>query len=159
MHTPGDDPDLLSDSQSLRTARLLVALDGSESALRALSAAVEHTRATPACLHLLTVRSPPPEEHRALGAAAPKRIELLAAAHDEWVLRQAENRLPPAGVRYTREALEGEPAELIMRRAAELKCAAIFMGTRDSERNRTPGMGSVAARVTQLSTVPVRLVK
>jgi nucleotide-binding universal stress UspA family protein len=139
---------------------ILVVLDGSECALRALSAAMEHARSTPdTVLHLLTVHSPPAEDELPRSGAGPRRIERLAAAHDEWVLRQAEDLLAGTKHRYTKDAREGDPAESIARFAGELHCDAIFMGQHGTGYAESQTVGSVALRVAELTPIAVRLVK
>ncbi len=68
-------------------------------------------------------------------------------------------RLQAAGCRYTLEQLEGDPAETIARRAAELGCESVTMGTHGLGSFGILFLGSVAQRVVHHTTVPVTLVK
>jgi nucleotide-binding universal stress UspA family protein len=55
--------------------------------------------------------------------------------------------------------LEGDPAELITERAAQLGCHSIVTGTRGLGRIGALLLGSVAQKVVQLASMPVTLVK
>jgi nucleotide-binding universal stress UspA family protein len=57
------------------------------------------------------------------------------------------------------EQVDGEPAATIARRAAELGCESITMGTHGLGAFGILLMGSVAQRVVHHATVPVTLVK
>ena len=72
--------------------------------------------------------------------------------------RRAE-RLRAAGCRFELEQLEGDPAETIARRATELGCESITMGTHGLTSLGILLLGSVAQKVVHHATVPVTLVK
>jgi nucleotide-binding universal stress UspA family protein len=55
--------------------------------------------------------------------------------------------------------LEGDPADVIARRAQELGCDAIVMGSRGMGRIANLVIGSVATKVVHLTALPVTLVK
>jgi nucleotide-binding universal stress UspA family protein len=121
--------------------RILVAIDGSETALRALDFAVQQARRAPAAeLHVLTVQPTLSNYARA-------------------ILEVAAERLQAAGGRFELEQTEGDAAETIARRAAELDCESITMGTHGLSSFGILFMGSVAQRVVHHATVPVTLVK
>jgi nucleotide-binding universal stress UspA family protein len=139
---------------------VLVALDGSDFAWRALTAAIDYARSSPGtALHLLTVH--PVDEAMADDGSwrERERRRRLATLHTDWVLRQAEQRIPPDGPRYTRETLEGPPARVIAERAGQLKCEAIFAGTHGMSATANDAPGSVAAQLCAISAVRVRLVR
>jgi nucleotide-binding universal stress UspA family protein len=138
--------------------KILVAVDGSECALRALGAAIHRaTQAPDVSLHLLTVRAPP-DADRFIGDTRGCDLVQCPVAHSEWVLDDVERRLP-INVRYDREVLDGDAAEVIARRALELRCDAIFMGARGTSNPADREVGSVAARVLDLAHPPVRLIR
>lgn len=140
--------------------KILVPLDGSECALRALAFAVQYARASPgSSLHLLAVHYEPWCYGETAVYVGKDHLEKLAAEHDASVLDQAEQALAGAGVPYSRESAEGEPAALIAQRAQERGCDLIVMGTRGLGRIGTLLMGSVATKVVHLAAVPVTLVK
>lgn len=140
--------------------KILIPLDGSENALRALDSAVKRAReAAGSSLHLLTVHQKPRIYGEIEIYVGRVRMEQLVAQHDAQILREAEEKIAPTGIPYTAEALEGDPAEVIARRAQELGCDHIIMGTRGLGRVSNLLMGSVAAKVVHHTTLPVTLIK
>jgi nucleotide-binding universal stress UspA family protein len=139
---------------------ILVAIDGSESALRALEFAVKQARLAPkAKLHVLTVR-PPANTYAAWEIyVTADRIEEVATARARDILDAATRRLADSGCEFETEQLEGEAAETITRRAAELGCESITMGSHGHGTFGILFMGSVAQRVVHHATVPVTVVK
>jgi nucleotide-binding universal stress UspA family protein len=139
--------------------RILVPVDGSEPALRALAFAADRAEEAGGVVHVLTVHPP----LRAHGApeiyAGQERLQQLAMQHDEQVLATAMKHLRGRRLECTQESREGEPAEIIARRAEELGCDAIVMGTRGMGLVGSLVMGSIATKVVHLSAVPVTLVK
>lgn len=141
-------------------AKILVPVDGSDGALRALAFAVKQAKERSGTqLHVLTVHPP----SRVYGKAAiyvdRKRMREWAAEYDKQVLRAAEKLLRRARIAYSTEAIEGDAAQIIARRAKALKCSSIVMGTRGLGRIGTLLMGSVATKVIHLTSLPVTLVK
>lgn len=140
--------------------RALVALDGSDFAWRALSAAIAHSRDVPnTVLHLLTVHSASCMAEESDSWRERDRTRRMAAMRTDWVLRQSEQRIPADGPQYTKEVLEGEPATVISQRARQLKCEIIFVGAQGSGGTHGGTIGSVAARLIAVSVVPVRVIK
>lgn len=140
--------------------KVLVPIDGSDNALRALDVAIGQLRSAPGCeLHLLTVHPPVRVYGEIQVYASHEKMEQLASQHARDILAPAEARLASAGIRWRSEQLEGEPAEIITRRAAELGCDSIVMGTRGLGRLANVAFGSVAFKVVHLATVPVTLVR
>lgn len=140
---------------------VLVAVDGSESALRA----VQHlTRkrakyADPEGLqiHLVNVQYPFSGD---VGAFVDH--ETMRQYHQEEGLKQlaeARRQLDEAGVRYSFHVLVGDPAEVIAQFAREHHCDQIIMGTRGLGSVAGLLMGSVSTKVLHLADVPVLLVK
>ena len=101
--------------------KILVAIDGSEGARRALDFAVRQaTYAPPAQLHVLTVR-PPASTYTAWEIyVTAERIQEAGVARARDVLDAAAKQLEGSGCSYSLELLEGEPAETIARRATDL---------------------------------------
>jgi nucleotide-binding universal stress UspA family protein len=140
--------------------KILVATDGSENALRAVDFAVQQAALAPVAeLHILTV-PPPSTSFVGLDLYVPaEKIQELRDAHAREALQSAERRLSGTGCRFTLEQLDGEPAVTIARRAEELGCESIVMGTHGVGRLGMIVMGSVAQRVVHHAAVPVTLVK
>jgi nucleotide-binding universal stress UspA family protein len=140
--------------------KILVPLDGSECALRALAFALERSREVAgASLHVLTVHPEPWVYGQTAVYLGKERMEQLAAQRDAQVLSGAEETLARSGASYVTEALEGDAAEVIARRASETGCNGIIMGTRGMGRVANLVLGSVATKVVHLSALPVTLVK
>ena len=89
----------------------------------------------------------------------PERMRGLANAQSRPILDRAAARLAEAEMSHTVEMLEGDPAEVIGRRAQELGCDAIVMGSRGMGRIANLVVGSVATKVVHLTKLPVTLVK
>ena len=139
---------------------ILVAIDGSDSALRALDYAMKQAGLAPkAKLHVLTVR-PPANTYTAWEVyVTAERIQEIAIARARDVLEAATARLKDCGCEFEIEQLEGETAETITRRADELHCESIAMGTHGHGTFGILFMGSVAQRVVHHANVPVTMVK
>ncbi len=140
--------------------RILVAIDGSEGALRALDVAARQARLEPVAeLHVLTVLPTLSNYTAAEIYVTAERIRQAAVDKAQAVLDEAARRLQATGCSYTLEQLEGDPAETIARRAVELGCESITMGTHGLGSFGILFLGSVAQRVVHHTTVPVTLVK
>jgi nucleotide-binding universal stress UspA family protein len=139
---------------------ILVAIDGSEAALRALEfaarqvAAVRDTR-----LHVLYVRLPLRVYGEIEVYAGEERMRGMAVEEAEAVLEAARRHLAGNVPGVDFEQLEGDPAETIVRRATEIGCESIVMGTHGRGRLASAVIGSVAQRVVHLSSVPVTLTR
>jgi nucleotide-binding universal stress UspA family protein len=140
--------------------RILAATDGSEIASRALDFAAAQAALRPvAQLHVLMVVAP---VHVYGEAAAYTSEELMRAKAKEdcrSVLDGVRKRLPSQAVPTELELLEGDPATTIVRRARELDCESIVMGTHGLGWLGQTFLGSVAQQVVHASHVPVTLVR
>lgn len=140
--------------------RILVAIDGSETALRALEHAQHEASLVPGTeLHLLAVVEPVRVYGEIEVYVDERRMRDVAAQQARAGLDAAVARLGNTSIVVTSQVLEGDPAEVIARRAAELDCDAIVTGTRGLGRVGALLMGSVAQKVVHLATMPVTLVK
>ena len=140
--------------------RILVAIDGSETALRALDFAVQQARcAPPAELQVLNVQPLLSNYTAAEIYVTAERIHQVAAERARAILDAAAEQLRNAGCDFKLEQTEGDPAETIANRAMELDCESITMGTHGLSSFGILFMGSVAQRVVHYATVPVTLVK
>lgn len=140
--------------------RILVAIDGSDAALRALDYAVTQARCEPAAeLHVLNVQPTLSNYTMPEIYVTQERIREVAAARARAILEAAAQRLQTQGCRFELEQVEGDPAETIARRASELGCESITMGTHGLTSIGILFMGSVAQKVVHYADVPVTLVK
>lgn len=161
--------------------RLLVPFDGSDSALRALRHGIALAMfAGDVSVHLVTVlRAADGAQDTA--RAWPAQAALLCAPPAARPLALAERLVREAGIVHTGDVLVGEIVPTLLRRATEIRCDAILMGSRglgesvfsgpgqdaggapggDCAPDTVPrrGLGSVAAGVLDLAQVPVTLVR
>jgi nucleotide-binding universal stress UspA family protein len=140
--------------------KILVAIDGSDTALRALDFAVKQARCAPAAeLHVLNVQPTLSNYTAAEIYLTAERIHEVAAEKARAILETAAQHLNRCDCRFVLEQLEGDPAETIAHRADELGCESITMGTHGLTSIGILFLGSVAQKVVHYATVPVTLVK
>ena len=140
--------------------KILVPVDGSENALRALSYALKLAEENRAIgLHLLTVHQEPVIYGEIQVYVSREKMEELQRNHSMDILQPAVDAAKAAGVSYTSEILVGDTASMIVKRADELNCDGIVMGTRGMSAVGNLVMGSVATKVVHLTKLPVTLIK
>jgi len=140
--------------------KILVPVDGSENALRALSYALNLAKENKAIgLHLLTVHQEPVIYGEIQVYVSREKMEELQRNHSMDILQPAVDAAKAAGVSYTSEILIGDTASMIVKRADELNCDGIVMGTRGMSAVGNLMMGSVATKVVHLTKLPVTLIK
>jgi len=140
--------------------RILVAIDGSDGSMRALDFAAQQASYTPTAeLHVLTIQPATAANTAWEIYVTAERLQEIAAERSSAILAAAAERLKGSSFGVELEQLTGEPAETIARRAEELGCEAIIMGTHGLGKLGVLIMGSVAQRVMHHATVPVTLVK
>jgi nucleotide-binding universal stress UspA family protein len=140
--------------------KLLVPFDGSDNSMRALKYALALAKNQKSLkLHLLTVQ-PEPEIYGEIQVyVTHERMEELQRKHSTDLLRPAITAAKRAGVSFTSEICVGDTAATIARRAEELGCDGIVMGTRGLGTIGNLVLGSVTTKVVHLSKLPVTLVK
>lgn len=138
--------------------KILVPVDGSDNALRAVRHAIAAANSNPMIeLHLLHVLEPMPTHvHAYFSVDDIKKIEAGAAAE---ILQPATRLCDEAAVPYVSHARVGAIAPTIAACADELQCNAIIMGTRGMSAIASLVIGSVTTKVIHLASVPVTLVK
>jgi nucleotide-binding universal stress UspA family protein len=140
--------------------KLLVPIDGSESSIRALNYAIKIAKAQALLeLHLLTVHPEPIIYGEIQVYVSREKMEEMQNAHSMDILRPAIQVVEASGVPYTSEVLIGDTAPMIVKRANDLNCDGIVMGTRGMTAIGNLVMGSVATKVIHLTTLPVTLVR
>jgi nucleotide-binding universal stress UspA family protein len=136
--------------------RILVAIDGSEPANRALATALELARLMDATLLALAVEGPLPAY-----AATVAEVEEVRREKDEFFTGLAEAaraEAARAGVPLEVEVLPGHPAELIVRFANDRRVDLIVLGHR-GHFLRDHLLGSTADRVSEHAGCPVMIVR
>lgn len=140
--------------------KVLVPIDGSENAMRALKYAIKLARENgPLELHILTVHPEPVIYGEIQVYVSREKMEELQRKHSMDILQPAVDAATAADISYTSEILVGDPASMIVKKAEELNCDGIVMGTRGMSAIANLIMGSVATKVVHLTKLPVTLVK
>jgi len=139
---------------------VLVPVDGSENALRALGYALKLAKQNKATeLHLVTVHQEPVIYGEIQVYVSREKMEELQRNHSMDILQPAVDAAKAAGVACTSEILVGDTASTIVKRAEELNCDGIVMGTRGMSAVGNLVMGSVATKIVHLTKLPVTLIK
>jgi nucleotide-binding universal stress UspA family protein len=142
--------------------KLLVAVDGSGAAQRALEQAIALARTSPEASIYLVHAHEEPDIYGEIAVYVPRaKMAELQHMHSERVLDAAEEAagLKDCGVRYTKEVLTGPIGQTIARHAEHLGCDAIVMGRHGKSTVGELLMGSVAMKVLHLTRLPVLLVR
>lgn len=140
--------------------KILLPVDGSESALRAVDHLIAHSawfRDVPE-VHLLHVHAPIPIG-RVQAHIGKETLQAYYLEESEALLIEAQKKLDAAGRFHTTHIHVGQPAEVIVKMASDLGCDLIVMGTHGRSGLAGLVMGSVANRVLHLASCPVLLVK
>jgi nucleotide-binding universal stress UspA family protein len=138
---------------------ILLAVDGSDSALRAVEHVIRRVAEVPDHYVIRLVNVQYPLHGSASVFVDPAQVRQYH--HDEGMkaLAAARASLDRAGIAYTHHLFVGEPAEVIARYAKEQGCDEIVIGMRGLSGITSLLVGSVASKLIHLSEVPVLLVK
>lgn len=140
---------------------IVVGTDFSVCSARALSYAVSLAASQNARLHILHVLQEPVQPLDVVGALPyvdqGTRSEWQKTAQERLgkECRAAERR----GVKSTCEVIWGRPSDVLVERAAEMKCSLIVIGTHGRSAFEHFLLGSTAERVVRRSAVPVLTVR
>lgn len=141
--------------------RILLAVDGSKHALRAVDCLVEHAdwyREKPT-VELVTVHLPVPKLPRMGMVVGRNQIQRYYQEEGEAALAAAKRKLDAAGIEYRASILVGRIAEAIVQHAMKTRCDLIFVGTHGRSAAANMLVGSVATKVLHISKTPVLLVR
>ena len=139
--------------------RLLVPVDGSKKALRALKYAAAQSRHGAVVLHVINV-GPPLDDYGMVRAhVTPQQHQKAMKTRAAQVLGRATRGLRGTRVRCVTHSVIGDAATAIVAAASRLRCESIVMGTRGMGALGNLILGSVANKVIHRATVPVTLVK
>jgi nucleotide-binding universal stress UspA family protein len=140
--------------------RLLVPIDSSENAARALQHAIRLAKLDPSIeVHIVHAHEPPIVYGEIAVYLQEEKAKELQRQHGEGILRPAIEMAKAAGVKFTSEILIGNVPTVIVQYAEEKGCDGIVMGTRGMGAIGNLVMGSVATKVIHLTKLPVTLVK
>jgi nucleotide-binding universal stress UspA family protein len=141
---------------------VLIPIDGSDPAMRAVRSFIGLARSVPA-MHaiLLNVEPAVPLMQRMVDGrpGEVRRIEGPLREKGEKLLAPAKAELERAGVRHTSFVEFGDPADVIVARAKEWTVDLIVMGTQGRGAIGSLLLGSVAQQVLRQAEMPVMLVK
>jgi len=143
-------------------SRILVPIDGSETAERGLAEAVELAAQLKSQIVLLTVVDDYPILVEMASMAAFEEIRHQRVKFGEGILDLARRRIVEAGVPcevVLREVAAQRAATTIVDVALEQKCSLIVMGTHGRRGLNRLAMGSDAEWVVREASVPVLLVR
>jgi Universal stress protein UspA and related nucleotide-binding proteins len=139
--------------------RIVVAYDGSDHAIKALSTAIELAKAFNSKLDVVEVV----DTAALLGMGfAPIPSEVIAQIYNKAQndVEQAKKKAQEAGVKdVTSQVLEGDPATSIIEYASRNGADLVVMGSRGLSTFKRLILGSVSSKVVQESRVPVLVVK
>jgi nucleotide-binding universal stress UspA family protein len=141
--------------------KILLAVDGSETATRAAQKLVDSAGwfKEPLEVELVTVHLPLPQVGGFAGAVVSHdMVEKYYSEEGGKALAPARKLLDAAGVRYVPHILIGEIAQSIVGHAEKTGCKMIYMGTRGMTAMGNLVVGSVATKVLHLCGMPVVLV-
>jgi nucleotide-binding universal stress UspA family protein len=142
----------------VRTAGILVPVDGSAASSRAARHAAARAQVSGAMLHVLYVQ--PLLMAGEISALVTREMAVESRRREsDRVLRRACAPLARVKAQHQVHSASGSVAQTIVRCAKKLGCDEIVMGTRGMGAVGNLVLGSVAARVVRLSRVPVTLVK
>ena len=138
--------------------RLLVPVDGSPTAERAVAHAIDLARRWGDCmLVLLNVQQDVEHWNRGGLLDTADRAQLKQAGVQ--AAASARSLVEAAGVDHEFLVVYGRPGETIVQEAGAHRCNGIVMGTRGLGELAQVFLGSTANKVVQLAEVPVTLVK
>lgn len=137
----------------------LLPVNGSDSSLKAIAWVIEHARDLKEMpiLHLINVQPTLPNDISRF--VTPAQLKEFHREEGLKALYQAEHRLKEAGFAPQSHVSVGETADTIVDFAVSLQCSLIIIGTRGHTGLGGTLLGSVASKVTHVTSVPVLVVR
>jgi nucleotide-binding universal stress UspA family protein len=140
--------------------KILLPYDGSTNAGRALDWVIALAHDNVPIELVLVYAHPEPALYGEIAVYVSKeKMEELQREHSDDILQPAIAKLNAANIPFTSEVLTGDTAQRIVKRAEDLNCSGIVMGTRGRSAIGNLVLGSVANKVVHLTKLPVTLVK
>lgn len=139
--------------------RILLAVDGSDTAARAARHAIALVKAlrSTADLHVLYANTV------MAGVTAidlgPEALARYLERDARYALRRVRSQLKRAGIAYKEHHVVGDPAESIIRFLESRRCDLAIMGSRGHSALKNAFLGSVAAKVLANCTTPLTVVR
>ena len=141
--------------------KILLAADGSKysiDAVKFLTSNINSVRERPE-LELLYVHPPLPKLSGLGAVIGKKQLQQYYDEQGAEALAAARQILDGAKIPYAAHVLVGPPAETIVAHAKRMRADLLLIGHRGASAAANAVMGSVAAKLLQLSPIPVLLVK
>jgi nucleotide-binding universal stress UspA family protein len=135
----------------------MLAVDGSENALKAVDRLISHAarlRKSP-WIELVHVHRPLPDMVNMDRVIGHKEVMRYYEEEGDVCLQPAKQKLDKAGLRYHAKLLIGSVPETLVEHAKAEGCEMIFVGSRGRSPMANALLGSVAAKVIELSPIPV----
>jgi nucleotide-binding universal stress UspA family protein len=140
--------------------KLLVPIDGSGAAIRALDQAIALARRSPGCSIVLVHTHEEPLIYGEIAVYVPRpKMAELQRRHSDDLLVTATAKLKDTGIPYAVEVLTGPIGQTIAEHAEHIGCDAIVMGRHGKSTLGDILVGSVAIKVLHASKLPVMLVR
>ena len=142
--------------------KLLLAVDGSDPAIRATRKLIETADLfkDPVQVELVGVHLPIPKIGGLFNTVVNQQmVERYYRDEGAQMLAASEKLLSEAGVAHTSHILVGQIAETLVEHGDANGCRMIFMGTRGMSALSNMVMGSIATKAVHLAQVPVVLVR
>jgi nucleotide-binding universal stress UspA family protein len=149
----------LSKRTEIAVKKILVPVDGSVHADRAVLFAVSLAKALGASLHILHICEEYSDADRAHAYYSKAELEKPAKERGESIVRKAKEKAVAEGISVTTEVGFGDIAPQIVKRADEVGADQIVMGTHGIGFLETIFMGSKACKILELSNLPVTFIK
>ena len=138
---------------------ILVAVDGSGAALRAVKEAIGLARTAGGSIRLVHAHEEPLIYGEIAVYVPREKMAALQRKHSEDILQAAEAELKAAGVKYSAEVLSGPIGQTIAEHAERQGCDLIVMGRHGRSAVSDVLVGSVAMKVLHATRLPVLLVR
>jgi nucleotide-binding universal stress UspA family protein len=139
--------------------KVLVAVDGSGCAQRALDYVIAQSKLYPISAQVIYVNIIPDNYATLQAYLSRKENRQFTEKMAKAALDPAARKLARAGVAHKTHVAWGDIAPEIIRASRRLKCASIVMGTRGMGAVANLILGSEAMKVIHLSKLPVTLVR
>ena len=139
--------------------KVLLATDGSENSLRAVSYLIKRASTAKDQYEVALVNVQYPMHGTVATFVNGTQVKQYHYEEGMKMLAPAEAEFGAAGIAYTHHLFVGDPAELITRFAQEHGYDEIVIGSRGLGNITSMLVGSVASKIIHMATVPVVLVK
>lgn len=141
---------------------IVVGTDGSETAGKAVQAALDVAKRHDATLHIVSAFAPVSQQRlREEGQQAPKDVEWMVNPREDVdaTLSEAEESTKDGGVEVKTYAREGDPADAILDVAEEISADLVVVGNKGMSGAKRFLLGSVPNKVSHHAPCSVLIVR